>query len=190
MPRNVYGATKTAAEDLCKLVHRDHGLPCLILRTSRFFPRRTTTTTSATRTTTSTSRSTSCCTAASTSPTSSARALRARARAAIGFGRYIVSATTPSAGDLADCAPTRRGRAPPRAGFEDDFAREAGDVPEINHVYDNDRARRDLGWRPGYDFPAALERWRPARTGAESALARSSRSKGYHAVSTGPYTVR
>src|SRR3954451_23011470 len=37
-PRHVYGVTKTAAEDLCELVHRDHGLPCLILRTSRFFP--------------------------------------------------------------------------------------------------------------------------------------------------------
>ena len=38
VPHNIYGATKTAAEDLCELVHRDHGLPCLILRTSRFFP--------------------------------------------------------------------------------------------------------------------------------------------------------
>ena len=38
VPRNVYGATKVAAEDLCELVHRDHGLPVLILRTSRFFP--------------------------------------------------------------------------------------------------------------------------------------------------------
>src|SRR4051794_677080 len=38
VPRNVYGATKVAAEDLCELVHRDHGLPCVILRTSRFFP--------------------------------------------------------------------------------------------------------------------------------------------------------
>ena len=38
VPRNVYGVTKAAAEDLCELVHRDHGLPCLILRTSRFFP--------------------------------------------------------------------------------------------------------------------------------------------------------
>src|SRR3954453_400611 len=38
LPRNIYGATKVAAEDLCELVHRDHGLPCLILRTSRFFP--------------------------------------------------------------------------------------------------------------------------------------------------------
>src|SRR5690242_9808373 len=37
-PRNVYGVTKTAAEDLCELVHRDHGLPVLVLRTSRFFP--------------------------------------------------------------------------------------------------------------------------------------------------------
>ncbi len=38
VPRNIYGATKTAAEDLCELVWRDHGMPCLILRTSRFFP--------------------------------------------------------------------------------------------------------------------------------------------------------
>ena len=26
VPRNIYGVTKTAAEDLCELVHRDHGL--------------------------------------------------------------------------------------------------------------------------------------------------------------------
>lgn len=31
IPRNIYGVTKTAAENLCELVHRDHGLPCLIL---------------------------------------------------------------------------------------------------------------------------------------------------------------
>src|SRR3954469_8450497 len=38
VPPNIYGVTKTAAEDLCELFHRDHGLPILILRTSRFFP--------------------------------------------------------------------------------------------------------------------------------------------------------
>src|SRR6516165_4027664 len=38
VPRNIYGVTKTAAEDLCELFHRRHGLACLILRTSRFFP--------------------------------------------------------------------------------------------------------------------------------------------------------
>jgi len=38
VPRNIYGVTKTAAEDLCELFHRKSGLACLILRTSRFFP--------------------------------------------------------------------------------------------------------------------------------------------------------
>jgi UDP-glucose 4-epimerase len=37
-PRNVYGITKLAAEHLCRLVHREHGLAVCILRTSRFFP--------------------------------------------------------------------------------------------------------------------------------------------------------
>ena len=37
-PRNVYGVTKLAAEQLCRLVHREHGLPVIVLRTGRFFP--------------------------------------------------------------------------------------------------------------------------------------------------------
>jgi nucleoside-diphosphate-sugar epimerase len=37
-PRNIYGVTKLAAEQLCRLAHREHGLPVCILRTSRFFP--------------------------------------------------------------------------------------------------------------------------------------------------------
>src|ERR1700742_1999432 len=36
--RNIYGATKVAAEDLCELAHMEDGLSVLILRTSRFFP--------------------------------------------------------------------------------------------------------------------------------------------------------
>ena len=38
IPRNIYGVTKTAAEDVCELVARDHDLPVVVLRTSRFFP--------------------------------------------------------------------------------------------------------------------------------------------------------
>lgn len=38
LPKNIYGITKMAAEHLCELFHRLHGLSCLILRTSRFFP--------------------------------------------------------------------------------------------------------------------------------------------------------
>jgi nucleoside-diphosphate-sugar epimerase len=37
-PRNIYGVTKLAAEHLCRLYASSHGLPCLVLRTARFFP--------------------------------------------------------------------------------------------------------------------------------------------------------
>ena len=36
--KNIYGVTKAAAEDLCRLFHRNEGLACIVLRTSRFFP--------------------------------------------------------------------------------------------------------------------------------------------------------
>ena len=38
VPKNIYGVTKTAAENLCQLYYRNGGLPCIVLRTSRFFP--------------------------------------------------------------------------------------------------------------------------------------------------------
>ncbi len=41
-PRNIYGITKLAAEQACRLVHREHGINVAILRTGRFFPRMTT----------------------------------------------------------------------------------------------------------------------------------------------------
>jgi UDP-glucose 4-epimerase len=37
-PRNIYGITKLAAEHLCRLAHNEQGLPCIVLRTARFFP--------------------------------------------------------------------------------------------------------------------------------------------------------
>jgi UDP-glucose 4-epimerase len=38
VPRNIYGVTKSAAEELCQLFWRNQGLACVVLRTSRFFP--------------------------------------------------------------------------------------------------------------------------------------------------------
>ncbi len=38
IPKNIYGITKLAAENLCELIHRNYALPCLVLRTARFFP--------------------------------------------------------------------------------------------------------------------------------------------------------
>jgi UDP-glucose 4-epimerase len=37
-PRNIYGITKLAAEHLCRLAYVERGLPCIVLRTARFFP--------------------------------------------------------------------------------------------------------------------------------------------------------
>jgi UDP-glucose 4-epimerase len=193
VPRNVYGATKTAAEDLCELVHRDHGLPCLILRTSRFFPeaddrdevrgayddanvkvnellyRRV-----------------------DLEDVVSAHRLALERAAAIGFGRYIVSATTPfTRADLAELradAPAVVGRLCPE--YEDLYARRGWRMfPSLDRVYDNARAREALGWTPRYDFAFALERLR-AGEDARSALARQVGAKGYHPVPTGPYTTR
>lgn len=38
IPKNIYGVTKCAAEDLCRLFSRNHGLNTIILKVSRFFP--------------------------------------------------------------------------------------------------------------------------------------------------------
>lgn len=37
-PRNIYGVTKLAAEGLCRIYGAEHGMACMVLRTSRFFP--------------------------------------------------------------------------------------------------------------------------------------------------------
>lgn len=37
-PRNIYGVTKLAAEELCRLYAHEHGLDVMVLRTGRFFP--------------------------------------------------------------------------------------------------------------------------------------------------------
>jgi nucleoside-diphosphate-sugar epimerase len=37
-PRNIYGVTKLAAENLCRIYAMERGLACVVLRTARFFP--------------------------------------------------------------------------------------------------------------------------------------------------------
>ncbi len=193
VPRNIYGATKTAAEDLCELIARDHGLPCLILRTSRFFPepddrdeirsayedlnvkvnellyRRV-----------------------DVEDVVSAHLLALNRAPEIGFGRYIISATTPfTQGDLAgvreDLPQVVRRLYP---DFQELYAQRRWRMfPSIERIYVNDKARRDLGWTPRYDFRHALDSLAQNRD-PRSPLALAIGAKGYHAVSTGIYTVR
>ncbi|TFV60791.1 UNVERIFIED_ORG: NAD(P)-dependent oxidoreductase [Bacillus sp. AZ43] len=192
-PKNVYGGTKVAAEDLCELVARDSGLPCVVLRTSRFFPEADDT---------EEVRAGYDDTNAKVNELLYRRvdladvvdahlAALARARQ-IGFGRYVVSATTPfDAGDLDELhrdAPAVVERLFPdyREVYEPLGWRM---FPRIDRVYVNARARADLGWEPRYDFRRALDLLR-AEEQPRSALAAAVGAKGYHPTSTGVYTAR
>jgi UDP-glucose 4-epimerase len=193
VPRNIYGATKTAAEDLCELVHRDHGLPCLILRTSRFFPE------SDDRDAVRASYDDANLKVnellyrrVDLEDVVSAHRLAFERAPQIGFGRYIVSATTPFTRDdlaelRADAPAVVRRRFPE---YEAIYARRGWRMfPSLERVYVNERARRELGWAPRYDFAHVLGRLE-AGEDHRSPLALAVGAKGYHPESTGPYTVR
>jgi nucleoside-diphosphate-sugar epimerase len=193
VPRNIYGVTKRAAEDLCELISRDYGLPCLILRTSRFFPepdddqtrrgayedlnlkvnellhRRV-----------------------DLEDVVGAHLLALERAPLLGFGRYIISATTPFTRDDLTAIRTDLPSVVRRLfpDFDDVFSVRGWRMfPAIERVYVNERARTDLGWQPRYDFRHALDRL-AEHADPFSPLARAIGSKGYHEVSTGVYTVR
>ena len=192
IPKNIYGVTKLAAENLCELFHRQHGLPCVILRTSRFFPeedddrrareaysddnlkinellfRR-----------------------ADIADIVSAHLLAIAKAPALGFARFILSATTPfTREDLlalrTEPASVMRRWCPE---FEAEYARRGGSAPRsITRVNVNERARATLEWRPQYDFGYAIRQLK-ADGDYRSPLARAVGSKGYHdkVFSDGPY---
>jgi UDP-glucose 4-epimerase len=194
VPRNIYGVTKAAAEDLCQLFHRNHGLACVVLRTSRFFPEEDDN---------EVARETYAADNAKANEflfrrvdledAVSAHLLAAERAAAIGFGRYIVSATTPF---LPEDLPELRSNAPAVVrrrvpSYQAEYERRGWKmVPSIERVYINDRARNELGWRPRYDFEHLIERLK-AGEDIKSPLARLIGSKGYHAkmFAEGPYPV-
>src|SRR5882724_699141 len=96
VPRNIYGVTKTAAENLCELFHRRHGLACLILRTSRFFPEEDDDV--ATRQAyddDNVKANEYLYRRVDLEDAATAHLLALEKAPAIGFGRYIISATTP-----------------------------------------------------------------------------------------------
>jgi UDP-glucose 4-epimerase len=111
----------------------------------------------------------------------------------LGFRKYFVSATTSFRREdlerLRSDAPGVVGERVP--GYEAVY-RERGwrMFPGIDRVYVNERAGRELGWQPRYDFRAVIE---SLRAGADfrSPLARAVGSKGYHdeVFAHGPYPV-
>jgi UDP-glucose 4-epimerase len=184
IPKNIYGVTKTAAEDLCALAHSDHGLACVILRTSRFFPEeddlaeaRETYDAMNLKANEYLHRR------VDIEDAVSAHLLSIEHAPTIGFGRFIISATTPfSPDDMAELrsdAPRVVARRIP--GYEADYARWGWKMfPTIDRVYVNESARTALHWQPRYDFPYVLARLK-AGDDPRSPLARAVGSKGYHA---------
>jgi len=187
LPKNIYGATKLAGEHLCDMWCHEKGLPCIVLRTSRFFPE------------------------ADDDPTAraafddanlkvnellygrvdvedavAAHVLAMHSAAALGFDRFIVSATTPFAPDdmsqlRQDAASVVKRYVP---AYEAEYARRGWSMtPSMDRVYVNQRAREKLGWRPRYDFNHVVTRLR-AGEDYRSPLARTVGSKGYHGGTT------
>jgi UDP-glucose 4-epimerase len=194
VPRNIYGVTKAAAENLCQLAHRTSGLACIVLRTSRFFPEA------------DDDRATRDAYADDNAKANeflfrrldledavSAHVLASERAPAVGFARYIISATTPFLPEdllvLRTDAPTVVSRRVP--GYQAEYERRGWTMlPGIDRVYVNDRARKGLAWRPRYDFASVIDKLR-AGDGPRSPLANLIGAKGYHRerFAEGPYPV-
>ena len=194
VPRNIYGTSKTAAEDLCALFAARHGIGCVTLRTSRFFPeaddnaaiRNAFTDTNAKANEFLHRR-------VDLEDAAFAHLLALRSIAGLGYRSYVISATTPFTRD--DLTDLRLDPARVVARRIPDFERiyrERGFrmFDEIGRVYVNARARRELGWQPTYDFAAVLAQL-DVGDPIGSALSRQVGAKGYHAetFADGPYPV-
>jgi len=194
VPKNIYGATKLMAENLCELFFRERRLPVVVLRTSRFFPEDDDDPAMRSAYTLDNAQANELLyRRLDIADAVSAHLLAVASAGEIGFGRYIVSATSPFAqhhlAALAiDAAGVVRELHPDCAELY--AARGWRLFPQIDRVYVNARARRELGWHPEFDFAHVL---RSLRAGHDfrSALAREVGAKGYHdaAFDDGPYPV-
>jgi UDP-glucose 4-epimerase len=194
VPKNIYGVTKAAAEDLCQLFHRNHGLACIVLRTSRFFPEEDDN--KAVRETYSDENAKAneyLFRRVDLEDVVSAHLLAAKLAPAIGFARFIISATTPFSPEemrgVRSDAPRALRRVVPE--YEAEYVRRGWKMfPTIDRVYVNARARNELGWQPQHDFKSIIGRFRMGG-GVSSPLAQIVGSKGYHRVvfADGPYPV-
>ena len=193
VPRNIYGVTKVAAEDLCELVARDQGMPVIVLRAARFFPeddddagRRGNFDGLNLKVNELLYRRVDLADLVDVCRLAVDRAPE------LGFGRYIVSATSPFAQSdipvLRTDLPSVVARYHP--AFPEVYARLGWSMLEgIGRVYVNDAARRDLGWEPRFTFGHALDRL-AAGQDPRSELALAIGCKGYHEISHGVYTTR
>src|SRR6201997_1452850 len=148
IPKNIYGVTKAAAEDLCQLFHRNQRLPCLVLRTSRFFPEEDDNPEVRNVYSDANAKANEFLyRRVEIEDVVSAHLLAAERAPAIGFRKYIISATTPFLpsdlpGLRVDAPRVVRQRVP---GSEAEYQRRGWKMfSSIDRVYVNERARTEL----------------------------------------------
>jgi UDP-glucose 4-epimerase len=195
VPKNIYGASKVMAENLCELFHRQRGLPVVVLRSGRFFPEADDDPDVRTHYALANVQANELLSGrADLEDVVSAHLLALERAADIGFARYIISATTPFTQQ--DRAALRRNAADVVRrlfpGCESLYADRGWKLfPAIDRVNVNERARAELGWRPKHDFARVLASLSSGQD-FRSALARAVGSKGYHDRTFGeaPYPVQ
>ena len=194
VPKNIYGVTKVAAENLCQLFHRNHHLPCLILRTSRFFPEEDDRKQVREEYEDSNAKANEFLyRRVDIEDVVTAHLLAMEKAPIVGFARYIISATTPFLQDdllelRSDAAAVVKRRIP---DYEAEYKRRGWKMfPKIDRVYVNERARNELGWEPQHNFNNVIERLK-ADNQLLSPLAYIIGVKGYHSTEfdDGPYPV-
>ncbi|EIT98948.1 NAD-dependent epimerase/dehydratase family protein [Mycobacteroides abscessus] len=192
VPKNIYGATKTAAEDIAHVVHQDSGLPVIVLRTSRFFPEQDDNDRVRNRYRDDNVKANEYLyRRVDLADVVDAHLLAAERGPEIGWAKYVISATTPFSPDDAAQLRTDPGAVvaryfPEQPGLY--AARGWSMFPTIDRVYVNARARDDLGWQPRYDYRRILD-CLAAEQDFRSPLAREIGAKGYHDEPTGVYTT-
>ncbi len=154
-PRNIYGVTKLAAEGLCRLYSREHGLNCAVLRTSRFFPEEDDTI----RDIGGENLKATELLYRRLTVEDAAEAHLAALEKASGFETFVISAPTPFA--RTDRAALKADAAGVIARYFPEapalFAKRGWHLPKtIGRIYDAGKAERLLGFRAVTDFAAVL----------------------------------
>ncbi|WP_421999762.1 NAD-dependent epimerase/dehydratase family protein [Reyranella sp.] len=159
-PRNIYGVTKRAAEELCRLFNHLHGLPIVILRTSRFFPEEDDMAHAIVQSSENTKANEFLFRRLTVEDAAEAHVAALDRACDIGFDTFIVSAMTPFARE--DCrqliadAPSVVARYFPE--YRQLYARRGWTMfDSIDRVYDASKAARRLGFVCRTGFKQVLE---------------------------------
>ena len=161
VPRNIYGVTKQAAEELCRLFHQLHKLPILILRTSRFFPEEDDMAHAIAQSGENTKANEFLFRRLTVEDAAEAHVVALARAPALGFDTFIISSMTPFT--KADCrelladAPAVVARYFP--DYRARYAKRGWTMfGSIDRVYDAGKAKRVLGFACRTGFREVLER--------------------------------